>query len=436
MRWHILILLMTTWFSAWADYTVVADSTTHAVLPCATIYNLRGSAIGMTDSKGIMPHIEPDNYPITLRYLGFKDLTLTKASSDTIFMTEEASQLQEVVLFSRKRPMLHVLAYVREYSSLATYTDTVFLFREKTVDFMLPSDDKIKYKGWNMPRVLTSKSYYRFTNSAGLDSVSDTNRHHFSWSDWIGLPTNATIPPAVRGEKFATDTLRGKYGAAEVWRKDDDYVNIDVDVLADTTCRRWVANITRFFANNLDFDKFKISYNYTNIINDSLSVCDLSGLSFNIESRGRGHNMFMFNRKDEPFFVSTEAQVYLMDKEYITIKEAKKWEKTKFDNKDLCIYEPLETPPLSDDILAFVERVNNIDRDLIKRTITPDHRMISNKSGRNNFKIGHRALAIIKNLTGISSYRHRRKQKHDWREFRIDQMNQNNQRDMPSSENM
>ena len=32
--------------------------------------------------------------------------------------------------------------------------------------------------------------------------------------------------------------------------------------------------------------------------------------------------MFRFNKLNEPFFVSTQADVYILDKEFITIKEA------------------------------------------------------------------------------------------------------------------
>lgn len=71
-----------------------------------------------------------------------------------------------------------MLAYVREYSTLSTYSDTVTLFREKMVDFMIVPDRKMKFRGWTSPRLLTSRSYYRFTDGEGLDSVSDRFNNH------------------------------------------------------------------------------------------------------------------------------------------------------------------------------------------------------------------------------------------------------------------
>ena len=81
----------------------------------------------------------------------------------------EATVLPEVLVVSGHKKLLHLLAYVREYSTMTTYTDTVFLFREKMVDYMLPAG-KVDFKGWSTPRVLTSRSYYRFSNSHGLRS--------------------------------------------------------------------------------------------------------------------------------------------------------------------------------------------------------------------------------------------------------------------------
>lgn len=77
------------------------------------------------------------------------------------------TELPEVVVVSKNNKVLHMLAYLREYSTMTTFTDTVFLFREKMVDFMLPSRG-IRYKGWKTPRVLTSRSYFRFTTALAL----------------------------------------------------------------------------------------------------------------------------------------------------------------------------------------------------------------------------------------------------------------------------
>ena len=404
---------------------VVVDSIIRIPLPNASIYDRNGVAIGMSNNKGVLPKLSKDSYPITIRYLGFQEKTVIEESPDTISLSENVSELPEVVVESRRHRVLHILAYVREYSTLTTYTDSVFLFREKMVDYMLPTDEKSKFKGWSTPRILTCKSYYRFTNEKGLDSVSDASHYHFSWSDWIGLAPNVSLPTKLRNTKAATDTLHGRYSPTEIWNRINDRLAINIDVLSDTTSRKWVPNIAGFFRQNLDFDKFKVTYNYNNIIGDTVTILDLTGYSFDIESRGRGHEMFRFNKLNEPFFVSTTAEVYILDQEFISVKEAKKWEKRDFDIDEIGIYEPMEAPELSSSTLSLIDRINRIDKDSIRLDFQPDQRMISNNRGRKNFKIGRRALFLLKQVIGITLYKSHKNFNKNWDSFRKGQIKRN-----------
>ena len=189
-----------------------------------------------------------------------------------------------------------MLAYVREYSTLTTYTDTVFLFREKMVDYMLPASGS-KFKGWSKPRVITSKSYYQFKDSRGLDSVSDVSNHHFSWSDWIGIVSTVTIPETLRTVENGSDTIKGKYSPTEIWVKKKDSVNVSVNVMADTASRKWVRDLSGFFKKELNFESFSIDFRYENVLGDFVSPLDLTSYSFKIASEGRGHEMYRFNKK-------------------------------------------------------------------------------------------------------------------------------------------
>lgn len=70
-----------------------------------------------------------------------------------------------------------------------------------------------------------------------------------------------------------------------------------------------------------------MGYNYDNVISDNAFASNLTSYSYSLESVGRGRNMFRFNKPDEPFYVSTDAEIYVLSKEYITEKEAKRWTK-------------------------------------------------------------------------------------------------------------
>lgn len=397
---------------------IVADSLSRMPLSGAAVFDCSGAVAGITDKNGRMPFVAPEKFPVAVRYLGYREITVDDVNADSVFLQESISELPEIIVESKRHKVLHMLAYVREYSTLTTYTDTVFLFREKMVDYMLTPDPKVKFKGWTNPRMLTSRSYYRFTNVWGLDSVSDASNHHFSWSDWIGVAPVTELPQALKDGDAPTDTLRGRYSASEIWTRNGDRVNVDIDVLADKTGRKWVPNLSAFFRKDLDFEYFRIKFNYDNITGDSVSPLDMTGYSFNIESNGRGHEMFRFNRINEPFFVSTYAEVYMLDKEYITVKEAKQWDSRKFDLDEIGIYEPLEAPELQPSVLALVERVNNVDKGDVRLAQTPDHRLAGNNNSGRNFKVGRRALFLLKQLTGISAYKFHKNFNDNWKSLR------------------
>lgn len=327
------------------------------------------------------------------------------------------TELPELIVETRRHKVLHILAYVREYSSLSTYTDTVFMFREKMVDFMYVPDAKSRFNGWRTPRVLNSQSYYRFTDANGLDSVSDVSNYHFSWSDWIGIPEMARLPKPISRVVTGTDTVFGKYSPTEVWIKNDDRVTLSLDILADNKSRKWVPDLSRFFRRGLDFDYFKLQYEFDNVIDTLLTPMALSGYTFNVETRGRGHEMFMFNRYDEPFFVDTRAEVYVVDKEYITVKEAKKWIGRDFNTDLIGMIAPRDIPKLPTEIMALMNRVENIDKEKIRAELLPDPK-IGYESDNNNFRFGYRALAMLKQLLGISAIKEHRNTKRQWNDFK------------------
>lgn len=415
----ILVLVLNVFdMAGQARYAVVADTVTNLPLSNASVFDRHGNVIGMCNSDGRMPYVAASDFPITVRYLGYKEKVVAGASSDTIFLQECQMELPEVVVESRRQKVMHMLAYVREYSTLSTYTDTVFLFREKMVDYMLPHDKKTNFKGWTRPRIIKAKSYYRFTDANGLDSVSDRCRHHFSWSDWVGCPPATKIPPALRAVECGTDTLYGRYSRSEVWFKGDDRVTADVNVLADSINRRWVPGLSGYFRGDLDFENFRVRFNYGNVVADSVSSVELTGYSFNIESNGRGHEMFMFNHIDEPFFVSTYAEVYMVDKEYITVKEARKWERHRFDADEIEIFEPVDAPDLQPAIRELVERVENVDDDGVRLALAVDPNIGSGKRTNHNFRFGNRVLLLLKDITGISMIKARKNIDRNWNELK------------------
>ncbi len=415
--------------SGQSRHIVVVDSLTRSPLSHASIFNNNGKFIGTSRTNGRITCAKSSDFPLTIRYVGYYERTVPNACIDTISLVENFAELPEVVVEAKQNKFLHILAYVREYSTLTSYSDTITMFREKMVDFMLPTNARDRFRGWRYPRVLNSQSYYHFTNSDGLDSVSDACNHHFTWSDWIGMVPTRKIPDNIANKKIVIDTVFGKYGPTEIWNKDGSRLTLDINVMADTMSRKWVPNITYFLENeNTDFEQLRLKLNYDNVISNEIGPLDLTGYSFNIESRGRGRGLFKFNRHDEPFYVNTYAEVYVIDKEFISSKEAKKWESHKFSSDEIEIFEPQEAPDLDTATLTLIERVNSINQENVRLSIMPDERLISRNVMKGNFGIGHRALSLLKQLTGITYYRSHKNFRNRWNKFRDDRQQSNKKR--------
>ncbi|MCM1320286.1 MAG: hypothetical protein NC217_07905 [Muribaculaceae bacterium] len=297
-------------------------------------------------------------------------------------------ELPEVVVTSKGREVLHLTGYMRELSQLTSYSDTVTLFREKMVDFMVPTKRAKGYHGWLTPRVLAVNSYYHFTSDNGLDSVSDYFSRHFSWADLVNIVDEAYLPAKLR-EADGCDTIHGRFGDISRWKRHGDNVSIRLDALADTTARRWVPYIYTFMHDNAEFDKLIVKYEFQDIESGRLWPGELSRISFDVETSGRGRPIFGMFKPDEPIFVSTHADLYITDREYLSVKQAKALAKA--DIEEIAILAPAETDAPQEDILALIDRVEKIDHIGRHVAITGDKRLAGIKdlfsTRRNSWQI-------------------------------------------------
>jgi len=64
----------------------------------ASLFDSKGNALGVCDTKGRSMAIPSTSYPITVRYLGFKEQVVPDVGRDTIYMQEIVTSLPEVVV--------------------------------------------------------------------------------------------------------------------------------------------------------------------------------------------------------------------------------------------------------------------------------------------------------------------------------------------------
>ncbi len=313
--------------------------------------------------------------------------------------------LPEFTVTSNHKHLLHLIAFVQEQSTLTGFTDTVFLFREKIVDFVVPNKDG-KFEGWLTPRVIASKSYYHFTDNNNLDSVSDYYTRHFSWADLIGIPATEKLPNDIAQLQCATDTIRARYCASQIWRKDSTKIHLSIDVLADSTNRQKFPFLHRFINDdNLDFRYLNVSYDYDGVYSDKLTPENLTSMTINIDSKGRGNDYPpVLNTGNR--YCNTLAEIHIIGREYISKKDAEKWRKQTLAWDQLSDYLiPFKTE-YDPQIATLIARVDDINQQKIRLDTKADQRLASKHilSGQNNFTILNRLKFMFKSLIPVQRH--------------------------------
>ena len=274
-------------------------------------------------------------------------------------------ELPEVKVSTKHRPILHLTGYIREISTMTSSIDTLLLYREKWVDFMLPTGKEKHYRGWTDPRLLKTKSYYKWTDASGRDSVSDRASHHFSWSDWVSLPPRVNLPTMIGGNRLGNDTLMGRYSPSEIWRKDTAGVSVTVNVLADSNKRKWMPRLAGPLWSDTEFERLVIDYHFSDTDTFAVRPQNVDRMSCSIESMGRGHDMFRFKHYEDPcLYISTYFDLTITDREYLTVKEARRKEKdARLAIEDAMLIFESERVPRDSVINDLIARVNAIDHD-------------------------------------------------------------------------
>lgn len=305
----------------------------------------------------------------------------TTAESSEGNFKNDGKILPAVIVRPKKYSSIHLIYYVREYSTMAGDYDTIRLFREKTVDFMIPVHGS-KKSGWLNPRVLASRSYYRFTNYEGLDSVSDRYREHFSWSDWISLFDRIQLPEKLFSENSYEDPST-PFCTYTVVSGDD--IVLTADLLKDASNRKLMPSASRLFETaGLKFLKFDTKYCLTNLEKASATPENVKRFDVDIRSENRGRVNYSASLKTkETCFVDTHAEFYMIAKEYLNKSEATQWRNKPHQSDEIEINAPEEADPLPDLYADLVNRVDNIDVAQLRINAEMDARLIGPRY--NNF---------------------------------------------------
>lgn len=261
-------------------------------------------------------------------------------------------RLPEVIVQSRRKDanVMHIAGIIREYSFLQTHFDTVFLFRDKLVDFMIPLPSIKKFYGWKTARILRSDSYYQFFDYNGRDSVSDRYYLNFSLGNRLSLPSRVII---ARSKK--------------------DNPDFTIALIDNPDAETWQPGVSSFLTRNTDVNKFDVRYFFENVEGmDLILPVYISKADYTLESYGTLKQSRLPGLANRPYQVNTKAELYITDRNFITVKEAKKFLNSPTLALEKCEFTSMDVPPLPAELQELVERVNAIDHLRLRLDEKPD----------------------------------------------------------------
>ncbi|MDE5785457.1 MAG: hypothetical protein K2H98_02900 [Duncaniella sp.] len=223
-------------FSLWAEIAVTfADRFLNETVPGVVVVSGFGDILGISDADGKIS-VDESDFPLSVRSLGYEAATV-KEKSDTVYLTPATYSLGEVIVTPVDRPITRVLTYVREYINASVYPDTMQCYNQYMYEYFI-TDGKVK--GYNKSDASGRKrnviSYSRYLDEDGDNLYGpgeDPDAEIFSLAHLMAkIPTNVIHAPEAIRSGAKDFTVQGKYYPEYAWRKSNDLLIVDHDLLA------------------------------------------------------------------------------------------------------------------------------------------------------------------------------------------------------------
>ncbi len=338
--------------SASANKFIVADIEDRMPLPGTTVMSRNGTIVGFTDNNGSFS-CDLGDMTLTLRCLGYRELTL-KAYSDTVFMTPDTFELQEVVVDPVDKPVLKLRCYIREYTTGTYGNDTIQLFGEYMADYFL-SEKKVKGFGPSKrtPYIRAKRLRARHKNAAGLDSIDrpDADEEFISWVDICSIdPFRHTVADSV--VDGSVGVVMGKYGEFSSIRVNGSRLTYTRDILANHKNHHWSPWFFKMLGFTVDTSEMLSKEIYLLDDKRKYGPNTLQMATYTMEMTIKSKWVKKALRTKEPIKTYSTVEVYPVDAVYLTPQDAKdlEWD---YSRKDITP-SPLE-PRLSQNIIEMLD---------------------------------------------------------------------------------
>lgn len=358
---HVLTFLGAALLSATAAASsVVVGRTDRSPIPGASVFDLSGRMIGMTDTDGNLPPTAHGAYPVTVRCLGYTDGVID-SPADTVFLDERVYELPEVEVGSADRNTVRLICYIREYSSSYSVNNSATVFAEYMTDYFLPRKGAKKVKAQREPRILGWRGFAHYTDTvAGLDSVAYMKypgAGMFQLIDLIEIddkPVEAS--PRLKADPWLRgDTIRGKYGLKKVYRQNDRSFSANFDALADKKDHVWSPLALKLIGATFDINQMFMSQTFFRNRSGEYWPEDLISATYTMNATGRGKWIKKAFQAKSDVHLKAYFEIYVVDREYLPADEARHMMKD--ESLSMKVTPPAEAPALDAATRRLIDRV-------------------------------------------------------------------------------
>lgn len=345
-------------YSLFAQITIV-DATDQSPVSAASIFDSSGNMVGFTWSDGTLSEIPDSSYPITIRCLGYEQLTIDTPKEQVWAMTPSIYELDEVVVVPVERNILKQLFYVREYFSMNFDQDTISFFVEHMADRFVPTKKGTKFKESASLRILASRNYARY-RIEGKDSVMAGAE--------LGLPSLLSIVDlnneAIKAPKsFKTAgnapqyyEEKGKSGAAHIMKQNSQTFTSIEDALALKKGHTWTPWSFKLLGYTTQINQLYFTHAYRRNEEGTYLPKDLTEASFVMDALGSGKRIRKAFDSDEPIAIKTMIELYIVDRDFLSTEEAKDEYNNKPTSTQFII--PEAVPALNKATQELIEQAN------------------------------------------------------------------------------
>lgn len=361
MRLFHLFLVLIFSFSAYAVENIrVIDDVAAEPVAGASVFNYKGAIIGFTDDTGCLNNIAANNYPLTIRCLGYVPAQCAQNQKE-VRLESSTYSLNEVVVTPVNRPILRVVCYIREYASMTDNSKSLVFYNEHMGDFFLPVGKKAKgFKKNPQPRFLTSDLYMQISNKNGEDSIFKPLQRidDFTWEEFVEYPSNTITDTISDKYKLNGDTIVGKYGIKHIIRRPEKaFYSITTDELADHKNHTWSPWYYKMLGLTVDVTEYKHSWLYQSQDSNSYKPTDIIVGTINLGCLAKGKLFKKIFKTNGNFTMNSFYEIYPVEFEYLTNEEAREL----YDNPPI---EPMNVShnaqPLDQSLQRIINSCNNM----------------------------------------------------------------------------